>query len=416
MKQNKKLVLAVTAAVLGATSLAGAINPVVIGPEGIQFSQDTSAGKGIDVDTKGGVIAFDSNTTANTVSSTDNAKTGEPGNFVVGQSNTVETTEDSTSVFGNQNYVKGANANAYGDGNIAIGTTTQAFGDNNLTQGNYAVNYGIDNIVGGAFTNEELVQDRRPINTDDAADKSVAMGRANVITGSTNAIAIGTSNSIGTTDDVSDSSAITTKNAADNAVVLGTENKTLASNSIVIGQKNELTGLGDYEAKKAIAIGYQITAAAAESIGIGDGASAIKTNAVAIGTGTSAGAAEGDVALGANSETSAVVATKEASITSGTTTIKYGDFAGNAPTSAVSIGKAGAERQLQNVAAGQITDKSTDAINGSQLYATNTVVANLANTTAQGFGGTSKVDDKGNVTVGLTVGDKNFTNVQDALN
>ncbi|WP_260432858.1 hypothetical protein, partial [Burkholderia stagnalis] len=36
----------------------------------------------------------------------------------------------------------------------------------------------------------------------------------------------------------------------------------------------------------------------------------------------------------------------------------------------MSVGAAGAERQVTNVAAGQISASSTDAINGSQLYAT----------------------------------------------
>ena len=45
------------------------------------------------------------------------------------------------------------------------------------------------------------------------------------------------------------------------------------------------------------------------------------------------------------------------------------NFAGAAPTSAVSVGAPGAERQIQNVAAGQISGTSTDAINGSQLFA-----------------------------------------------
>ena len=44
-------------------------------------------------------------------------------------------------------------------------------------------------------------------------------------------------------------------------------------------------------------------------------------------------------------------------------------FAGVSPKSVVSIGTEGNERQIQNVAAGRISGSSTDAINGSQLYA-----------------------------------------------
>ena len=44
-------------------------------------------------------------------------------------------------------------------------------------------------------------------------------------------------------------------------------------------------------------------------------------------------------------------------------------FAGTNPIATMSIGDLGAERQLVNVAAGKISSDSTDAINGSQLYA-----------------------------------------------
>ncbi|TIO06933.1 MAG: hypothetical protein E5X93_29945, partial [Mesorhizobium sp.] len=46
-------------------------------------------------------------------------------------------------------------------------------------------------------------------------------------------------------------------------------------------------------------------------------------------------------------------------------------FAGGTPAGAFSVGSAGAERQIQNVAAGQLNGSSTDAVNGSQLFATN---------------------------------------------
>ena len=48
---------------------------------------------------------------------------------------------------------------------------------------------------------------------------------------------------------------------------------------------------------------------------------------------------------------------------------KHISFAGGNPDSVVSFGSSGHERQLVNVAAGRINSSSTDAINGSQLYA-----------------------------------------------
>ncbi|MEX3954360.1 hemagglutinin, partial [Paraburkholderia sp. EG287B] len=46
-------------------------------------------------------------------------------------------------------------------------------------------------------------------------------------------------------------------------------------------------------------------------------------------------------------------------------------FAGTNAKSTVSVGSAGKERTITNVAAGQLTASSTDAVNGSELFATN---------------------------------------------
>ena len=70
------------------------------------------------------------------------------------------------------------------------------------------------------------------------------------------------------------------------------------------------------------------------------------------------------VALGANSVTKAAVASNEATVNG----VYYSGFAAKNAASVVSLGDKGKERQLVNVAAGQISATSTDAINGSQLY------------------------------------------------
>lgn len=63
--------------------------------------------------------------------------------------------------------------------------------------------------------------------------------------------------------------------------------------------------------------------------------------------------------------------------TAGTTGTVNG-FAGATAHGAVSVGASGEERRIQNVAAGEISATSTDAINGSQLYAVAKGVTNLA--------------------------------------
>ncbi|WP_321907869.1 YadA-like family protein [Paraburkholderia sp. J11-2] len=75
------------------------------------------------------------------------------------------------------------------------------------------------------------------------------------------------------------------------------------------------------------------------------------------------------MALGNGAATSVAVATASGVI--GGTTYNY---AGTSPTGTVSVGAAGAERTITNVAAGRVTASSTDAVDGSELYATNTKV------------------------------------------
>jgi autotransporter adhesin len=109
-----------------------------------------------------------------------------------------------------------------------------------------------------------------------------------------------------------------------------------------------------------------------DAVAIGHGASAAGAGAMAIGPGAVA-SNDGAIALGAGSVTAAAVATAGVTI-NGT---DY-DFAGTDPASVVSMGGGlvGA-RQVTNVAAGRISAGSTDAINGSQLFATNLALTSL---------------------------------------
>ncbi|MFX1815352.1 hypothetical protein PXJ20_32700, partial [Paraburkholderia sp. A1RI_3L] len=129
----------------------------------------------------------------------------------------------------------------------------------------------------------------------------------------------------------------------------------------------------------ALAAGTGATAAGAAGVAVGNNANAAGDNAVAIGSGATAANA-GAVALGNGSVTAAANPTSTGTV--GGTTYSY---AGTSPTSVVSVGAAGAERQITNVAAGRVSATSTDAINGSQLYATNQAVDSLSTSTSTGI-------------------------------
>ncbi|WKD27605.1 YadA-like family protein [Halomonas sp. KG2] len=123
----------------------------------------------------------------------------------------------------------------------------------------------------------------------------------------------------------------------------------------------------------AFAQGEGSTAVGYEAIASADRALALGYDAIA--------SHQGSVALGEGARTAEAVSTASVEIAGQT----Y-QFAGVSPVATVSVGSVGAERTVTNVAAGRISAESTDAINGSQLYATNQAVGELDNrvTTVEG--------------------------------
>ena len=151
----------------------------------------------------------------------------------------------------------------------------------------------------------------------------------------------------------------------------GSASTAVGAHATTIGNSSSALGL------HANAIGGQSTALGQSSVARGDQSTAIGSGATtearfstAIGTNAKTEHYSG-VAIGFNSTTSdfkGVVNTTVDGVT-------YGNYAGLHPTSVVSIGSKGFERQLQNVAAGNVTKTSTDAVNGSQLHAVATQVS-----------------------------------------
>ncbi len=123
----------------------------------------------------------------------------------------------------------------------------------------------------------------------------------------------------------------------------------------------------------AFAQGQGSTAVGYEAVASADRALAMGYDAIA--------SHQGSVALGEGARTAAAVGTASVEIAGQT----Y-QFAGASPVATVSVGSVGAERTVTNVAAGRVSAESTDAINGSQLYATNQAVGSLGNrvTTVEG--------------------------------
>ena len=109
-------------------------------------------------------------------------------------------------------------------------------------------------------------------------------------------------------------------------------------------------------------------ASGTDSVAVGPAATASASNAMALGNGATATIAD-SVALGSGATTTAAIANLGNTINGTAYT-----YAGGAPIGVLSVGSVGSERQITNVAAGQVSSTSTDAVNGSQLFATNTAV------------------------------------------
>ena len=141
--------------------------------------------------------------------------------------------------------------------------------------------------------------------------------------------------------------------------------------STSIGYLSKSAGKGAYaggasanaNGEGAVSVGLESTSTGKHTAALGASANASAEAALALGASANASHANA-VALGANSVTKAAVASNEATVNG----VYYSGFAANNAASVVSLGDAGKERQLVNVAAGQISATSTDAINGSQLY------------------------------------------------
>ncbi|HDR9511023.1 TPA: YadA-like family protein [Burkholderia cepacia] len=119
------------------------------------------------------------------------------------------------------------------------------------------------------------------------------------------------------------------------------------------------------------------------------------TDSVAIGPGAIA-SINSSVALGAGATTTAAVPVSSATVGGMT----FSGFAGAAPVGVVSVGAPGSERQIQNVAAGQISATSTDAVNGSQLFTVASGLASLSTSTSTGISSLST--SIGSLSTGVT--------------
>ena len=279
--------------------------------------------------------------------------------------------------------VKGkyANTAAIGDATTAIGTLSEAYGTgstaigiNSLTKGVASTGIGImtrswgtnslalGTQVGAYGDRSSSIGDTNQVGLDmkdgsKSGKESAAVGSKNTIYGN-QAYAIGAGNTIGSATVMTTTEANGSGAGADQDKITTVTDGTVKGNmSGAFGYKNSITADNSY------VVGSNSNVSADGAMVLGNNASVTAKNAVALGNNTKVDN-ESAVALGTGSETAAAVATPSATINGA-----VHNFAGINPASTVSVGKAGMERTVTNVAAGRISATSTDAINGSQLHA-----------------------------------------------
>ena len=375
-KHSKKLAFAVLAA---AAAVGATVAPV-------SAATPVSTADGFIFAAVGDQAGQTPDTTHNSISYGTVAN-GTATSIAVGQGNTITSANGSSSAYGNQNSINGNQANAFGDGNTVKGAFAQAFGDSNVINGTNAIGYGYNNTVAGTTTN---YRDRTFDNESDSAtlqtgswnSNSVAIGSKNTALGSS-ALAVGNEAKA----QMSESIAIGHEAQADKTwgIAIGTRATASDVRSLALGHQAKSTGYkanaigadATANGNHANAIGSSATATGdhAQAFGAGAQATGVRTNvfgsdaaatadySIAIGNKANASTAN-SIALGADSTTRSATSVTSATVAGHT----YGGFAGTSPVGSVSVGKAGQERQIHNVAAGKISADSTDAVNGSQLY------------------------------------------------
>lgn len=330
-----------------------------------------------------------------------------------------------STAIGNSAYAQGADSVVIGTSSTAYGADSGIVGKSNTINGSNTYAVGSENNVNGnwgAVTYSGLYGSKNTVNPVSDASGNTKHGMDSLsVTGNSNTISQGSYS-----DTVQNISILGNSNSVTGAS--GDEaNAGTTANITVIGGNNEVTGRdgagSDYMGKtwnqltRTSIIGYgnkvnqkEATTSLANTQILGNDVTATLGNSVYLGTGSSAKnanspdtdtlvKAETDAANAvdttgmtddekttalSDAKAKARYAVKLAAMkankgsTAGTevlnTDTTYDDgtsytYAGSSPAGVVTVGSVGAERRIQNVAAGLVSASSTDAVNGSQLYA-----------------------------------------------
>ena len=303
-------------------------------------------------------------------------------NIIVGNGTTISSQGNASSI----------SSDAEGNYNVALGDFQSIGGDKNISilsdgyrlRGKQNISIGYGSHVGDSRNAEFALA----IGAASAqGNNTVAIGHsalAENVHNSDTSIAIGTlaqasdSIAIGSNSSGPVSSTRAYLNAQGSSVNIGFRNAIANNKSVILGTNNNY-GFGGgtpVSTDGGVAIGHDNNISGAKNeVIIGSGNNTNGESQIAIGTNiqsnTHLGGVKGAVAIGYNSEF-ATLNKPSGTLNINGVNLDASNYAGNSSSltygNTFSIGKLNNERQLKNVAAGEISATSTDAINGSQLY------------------------------------------------
>ncbi|WP_294088678.1 YadA-like family protein [uncultured Actinobacillus sp.] len=415
---------------IGNGTIASAANTTVLGTS----ANATTSATNSNVIGKGALSNSTNSTIIGTNASVAASNSGE--SIAIGSNATIAGSGTGFAVaIGNNATTNGINSMALGRSSYTSGQSSIAVGTFANASSNYAIATGMNStasaensIATGHFanaTNSSAIA--TGTNSTASGSDSIAMGtKANAT--SSNATAMGANASatasaataLGNDAAASGVNSVAINGAATGqaSVALGNTSKALDNYVIAIG--NDATV--DAGSVSSIAIGNSTAITGADSIAIGNTSYALAANATALGANAIV-QTEQNVALGANSTDDKALARIDTATVGG---ITYSGFAGyDTAVGVVSVGANGKERQIINVAPGNISATSTDAINGSQLYAVADILGNVANSTVAALGDNVTLNPNGTFSVSYnltgtdpsnsTATETEYTSVGDAL-
>ncbi|AOA57870.1 hypothetical protein BFG52_05560 [Acinetobacter larvae] len=283
-----------------------------------------------------------------------------------------------------------SHVNAAGTNSITLGKNAKPIGNNSIALGENTVAAGENATVIGGHSSSTSIN-LATVNLNSNTIKS-GLGLATTATNFYGNIAARYVTSIGTSNAILSGS----------SVAIGNKITILNGNTIssLADLDNQSKLYGDKTSARSVAVGDTI------EIGANSG------DSIALGVGTKIGAgSKGAISIGAESKSGAVkaVALGMGSSASATDSVAIGSNSQATLANTVSFGSSSLQRKLTFVAPGAVANASFDAVNGSQLFLTNSKLADS-------LGGGSKLNADGSITgPSYTVNGKNITNVGAAL-